>query len=128
MQVSLSSFAFLFSEHVQHCQSRVSNIGELERRLEEVGYDVGLRLLEVLCYRERGCRRETRLLDMLKFVHSTLWKYLFGRQARDLEQSNSVGGEGRGGVQAVLAATWAPPTPPRKPARSPARLPPLSAG
>ena len=38
-------------------------------RLDEVGYGVGLRLLEVLCYRERGQRRETRLLDMLKFVH-----------------------------------------------------------
>ncbi len=51
---------------------------------------MGIRLLEVLCYRERSCRRETRLLDILKFVHSTLWKYLFGRQARDLEQSNTV--------------------------------------
>jgi hypothetical protein len=30
---------------------------------------VGVRLLEVLCYRERAQRRETRLLDMLKFVH-----------------------------------------------------------
>lgn len=65
-------------------------------RLEEVGYGVGIRLLEVLCYRERSCRRETRLLDILKFVHSTLWKYLFGRQARDLEQSNTV--QGGGGV------------------------------
>jgi hypothetical protein len=55
---------------------------------------VGVRLLEVLCYRERGSRREVRLLDMLKFVHSTLWKYMFGRQARDLEQSNTVGGRG----------------------------------
>lgn len=49
-------------------------------RLDEAGYGVGRRLLEVLCYRERGMRRETRLLDMLKFVHSTLWRYMFGRQ------------------------------------------------
>ena len=27
---------------------------------------VGVRLLEVLCFRERGSRREVRLLDMLK--------------------------------------------------------------
>lgn len=33
---------------------------------------MGLRLLEVLCYRERGQRRETRLLDMLKFIHRWL--------------------------------------------------------
>jgi hypothetical protein len=55
-----------------------------------VGYGVGVRLLELLCYRERAGRRETRLLDILRFVHSTLWRYLFGRQARDLEQSNTV--------------------------------------
>ena len=31
-QVSLSAFAYLFSELVQYCQARVSNVGELERR------------------------------------------------------------------------------------------------
>ena len=45
-------------------------------RLDEVGYGVGLRLLEVLCYRERGQRRETRLLDMLKFIHR--WEHPAG--------------------------------------------------
>ncbi|KAK9835153.1 hypothetical protein WJX81_001806 [Elliptochloris bilobata] len=92
-EVSLSAFAFLFSELVQYSQTRVSNIGELERRLEDVGRGVGLRLLETLCHRERGGKRDTRLLDVLKFVHTTLWKYLFGRQARDLEQSNAVDDE-----------------------------------
>lgn len=51
---------------------------------------MGLRLLEVLSYRERGSRREIRLLEMLKFIHTSLWKCLFGRQARELEQSNTV--------------------------------------
>lgn len=90
MQVSLSTFAYLFSELVQYCQARVKNVSEFERRLENVGHGVGLRLLEMLSYRERACRRETRILDMLRFVHSTLWKYLFGRQAKDLEQSNEA--------------------------------------
>lgn len=31
-QVALSSFAYLFSELVQYCQSRVTNVGELERK------------------------------------------------------------------------------------------------
>lgn len=31
-QVALSSFSYLFGEVVQYCQSRVSNIGELERK------------------------------------------------------------------------------------------------
>ena len=113
LQVSLSAFAFLFSELVQYCQVKVTNVGELERRsglhtlchlagparaasdgcccrLEDAGTGVGLRLVELLCFREKTSRRETRLLDALKFVHSVLWKYLFGRQARDLEQSNMV--------------------------------------
>ena len=59
-------------------------------RLEDSGYGVGLRLLEVLSYRERNSRREVRLLEMLKFIHTSLWKCLFGRQARELEQSNTV--------------------------------------
>ncbi|KAK9816644.1 hypothetical protein WJX72_003250 [[Myrmecia] bisecta] len=92
-EVSLSAFAFFFSELVQYCQTKVSNVGELERRLEDVGYGVGIRLLELLCLRERNSKRDTRLLDTLKFVHSTLWKYLFGRQAKDLEQSNTADDE-----------------------------------
>lgn len=90
LQAPLNTFAYLFSELVQYFQNRVSNVGDLERRLEDVGHGVGLRLLEILAYRERAGRRDTRLLDVLRFVHSTLWKYLFGRQAKDLEQSNTV--------------------------------------
>lgn len=89
-EVALASFAFLFSEFVQYSQSRVNNIGELERRLEDGGYGVGFRLLEVLVSTERNRRREIRLLDALRFVHGTLWKFLFGRAAQDLEQSNTA--------------------------------------
>ncbi len=60
-------------------------------RLEDGGYSVGFRLLEVLSASERGGRRrDTRLLDALRFIHGPLWRYLFGRTARDLEQSNTV--------------------------------------
>jgi hypothetical protein len=43
-----------------------------------------------LAWRERAGRREVRLLDALKFVHSTLWRALAGHPARDLEQSNAA--------------------------------------
>ncbi len=52
---------------------------------------MGIRLLEVLVYRERGSRREVQLLKALLFLQTTLWRYLFGRDAQDLEQSNTVG-------------------------------------
>jgi hypothetical protein len=51
--VSLSAFAFLFSELVQYCQQRVSRVTELENRLEQVGFRVGERVLELCCYREK---------------------------------------------------------------------------
>lgn len=43
---------------------------------------MGLRLLEVLAYRERGQRRETRLLDMLKFVHRCMLRCVHPACAR----------------------------------------------
>lgn len=86
--MSLSAFAFLFSELVQYNQTQVDNIAELERRwakiydlyflfflvwiihivtmcfvlgnvdslslrLEDAGYAVGARVLELLCNREK---------------------------------------------------------------------------
>nr|GEV64211.1 trafficking protein particle complex subunit 5 [Tanacetum cinerariifolium] len=52
-EVSLSGFAYLFSELVQYNQTEVDNIGELERRLEDAGYAVGVRVLELLCHRDK---------------------------------------------------------------------------
>ena len=71
-------------------------------RLEDIGFGVGLRLLEILSFREKGSKRDIRLLDVLKFVHTSLWKYLFGHQARDLEQSNTVSSQLRAGVYSSL--------------------------
>ncbi|KAG6740896.1 hypothetical protein POTOM_056367 [Populus tomentosa] len=85
-EVSSSAFAFLFSELVQYNQTQVDNIAELERRLEDAGYAVGARVLELLCHRDKGNRRETRLLGILSFVHSTVWKVLFGKVADSLEK------------------------------------------
>lgn len=55
-------------------------------RLDKVGYDVGTRLLELLCYREKTLRRRTEVLDILKFIHSVAWPTMFGKTADDLQQ------------------------------------------
>lgn len=58
---------------------------------------MGLRLLEVLCYRERGQRRETRLLDMLKFVHRCVFyacAFVVNRWQLEYAQLHSGGGYG----------------------------------
>jgi len=43
-------------------------------RLADLGQHVGTQILDVLVVRERGFKRETKLLQILIFVKSTLWK------------------------------------------------------
>jgi trafficking protein particle complex subunit 5 len=85
--VSLSAWAYLYSEMVQYHQNRVDSINELERRLEATGFGVGLRVLEILAYRSKEYKRETRLMNILQLVSSGAWKYLFGKAADSLERS-----------------------------------------
>ena len=49
--VSLSAFAYIYSELVQYHQGRAASISELERRLESAGYGVGLKVLELVAFR-----------------------------------------------------------------------------
>ncbi|XDC75466.1 hypothetical protein R6Z07F_006639 [Ovis aries] len=87
-EVSLSAFALLFSELVQHCQSRVFSVAELQARLAALGRQVGARVLDALVAREKGARRETKVLGALLFVKGAVWKALFGKEADKLEQAN----------------------------------------
>lgn len=59
-------------------------------RLNEQGYPLGLRLLALSHYRlpPRHAERSTRILPLLQFIHTSLWKQLFGRPADALERSS----------------------------------------
>jgi hypothetical protein len=72
---------------VQYHQNRVDSISALERRLEATGYGVGLRVLELLAYRSKDYKRETRLMGILQFVSTQVWKTLFHKAADSLERS-----------------------------------------
>ena len=63
-EVSLSSFSFLFSEMVQYCRDRAEQLSDLERKLEELGYRVGGRSLELCTYRDKPGRRETKVREI----------------------------------------------------------------
>ena len=52
-----------------------------------MGYRVGQRMLELIVWREKNSRRETRILGILQFIHSVVWKTLFGKPADSLEKS-----------------------------------------
>src|SRR5271168_2559061 len=56
-------------------------------RLNEMGYRVGQRVLELIVWREKNSRRETRILGILQFIHTVVWKTLFGKAADSLEKS-----------------------------------------
>jgi hypothetical protein len=87
-EVSLSAFALLFSEMVQYCQSRSSTVPELQQKLHELGWQVGARILDLVFVRDRAGRRETKLLNVLLMIKSTIWKALFGKEADKLEHAN----------------------------------------
>jgi len=85
-EVSLAAYSLLFSELIQYNQRKVSHIKDLERRLADIGYSVGLRLLEYSAWREKIPKRDTNLVRFLQFISSTVWKTLFGKAAT-LEKS-----------------------------------------
>lgn len=69
------------------------------RRLNEQGYPLGLRLLDLLLYRSlptssssssaNQAIRPLRILPLLQLIHGPLWRLLFNRTADALEHSIS---------------------------------------
>ncbi|KAG5353865.1 hypothetical protein C0989_001117 [Termitomyces sp. Mn162] len=90
-EVSASAFSFLFSEIVQYTQKRVSGINDLERRLNTLGYRIGMRVLELMVWRaessSKNPKREIRFLPALMSIHTQVWKAVFGRPADAIEKS-----------------------------------------
>ncbi|CAF0742876.1 unnamed protein product [Rotaria sordida] len=83
---NFSTFALLFSEMVQYSQNRVDNIHDLQNRLADFGKHVGIRVLDLFFLRVGKDKREVRLTPMLVFIQKVFWKFLFNREADNLEQ------------------------------------------
>ncbi|PHH68568.1 hypothetical protein CDD82_472 [Ophiocordyceps australis] len=90
-ELSHASFAYLFGEMVTYAQRRVKGIQELEQRLNCQGYPIGIKLLDLLLYREpaRTQLRPLTIITLLHFIKQNVWQHLFGRQADRLEKSNN---------------------------------------
>lgn len=88
-ELSLASFAHLFNTLIAYHQARAPSVSDLEARLAQSAYPIGVKLLDLLLFRlpPRTASRPTRLLDLLQFIHTTLWRSLFGRPADALEAS-----------------------------------------
>lgn len=87
LEVNETTFSLLFSELVRYSQQRVEDVRSLEIKLEDFGFDVGSRALEVIAARDRPDKRELRIVQALQFVTSQCWTSLFGKPADALEKS-----------------------------------------
>lgn len=96
-QVALGSWAFLFSEIINYNLKRVDGIAELESKLNWLGYRVGQRELELYKFRQEGAaknpRQHTSLIEVLQFIHTHIWRSLFGKTADSLEKSKENANE-----------------------------------
>jgi trafficking protein particle complex subunit 5 len=112
-ELSRSSFAYLFMEIVSYAHKRVRGIQDFERRLNEQGYMLGAKCLDLLLYRmtpagssssgsssssssaakEGLAVRPLRLLPLLNLLTTKLYPLLFSRPADSLEQSTTTPSE-----------------------------------
>lgn len=90
-EISLASFSYIFNSLITYHHAKSGSVSEIESRLNRAGYPIGIKMLDLLLYRAppRTASRPIRLLDLLQFIHGTLWRSLFNRNADALEQSNT---------------------------------------
>lgn len=91
-EISLSTLAFLFCEIVNWAHEKSRGIPDLESRLNGLGYQVGQRYLELVKLREglKHGKRETKILEILQFIHGPFWQAVFGKTANELEKSQDM--------------------------------------
>lgn len=106
-KVSLSSYAFLFQSIISYHRDSSKNVQEIERKLNALGYNIGIRLTELLNFRDsvpaktgsssienvasaitNMKRRHLKILETLQYIHLTVWQYLFSRPSNDLVKSS----------------------------------------
>lgn len=85
-QVNVDAYLGLFSEMVSYCRDRVESVMGLQDKLNELGYHIGRRALDLIVARERITRRETKILSILNFIVIRLWTFLYGKQADSLKK------------------------------------------
>ena len=87
-------------EMVSYAQRRVAGIQDFEKRLNEQGYPLGFKLLDLILYRASPAGsssssvtapalRPLRLLPLLTLLTTKLYPLLFSRPADSLEQSTT---------------------------------------
>ncbi|KAH3678604.1 hypothetical protein OGATHE_000154 [Ogataea polymorpha] len=98
--ISVSSLSFLFMEMVSMNLNQAKSLIELERKLNNLGYSIGTKVLELASLRENFSnnltssgksnmsKREIKVLEILHFITSVIWPSLFEKPADNLEKSS----------------------------------------
>ena len=55
-------------------------------RIDQSAYEIGYKVLEYLYPKVKSGKRPTKLLEVLQFIGSSVWKFLFGRNVDSLER------------------------------------------
>jgi hypothetical protein len=115
-ELSRAAFAYLFIEMIAYAQKGAKDVGDLEQRyvmpldmrlryyitravadtqldrLNQQGYPIGVRLLDLLLSRSANplaSIRPTRIITLVQFIAQQVFRHLFGRAADALERSGS---------------------------------------
>ena len=88
-EIPVTTFSFLFSEMIQYMLSKSTEDKEfdIEEKLSSLGYPIGEKVLELCALRDKNFKRETKIPQMLLFIHNNVWKMLFNKQADGLQKS-----------------------------------------
>lgn len=99
-EISLSSLCFLFMQIISMNLNNSKSLLEIERKLNNLGYSIGLKYLELSSLRvnfsnnisstgkSNLSKRNIKLLEILQFTMTTIWTNLFDKQADSLEKSS----------------------------------------
>lgn len=87
-KVNPASFSLLFCELVEYSQSKSQTIQELQSRLWQAGKHIGYRIVDLIVIRDKNYRREIKIINILMFIKTVLWRTLFDKDADRLDQAN----------------------------------------
>lgn len=83
--MSTSALSYLVLAMVDYVKGR--SITDMETYLADLGYQVGLRMHELIAQRTGKYRRLNTVIEVLQYLNNTVWKTLYGRPADGLEES-----------------------------------------
>lgn len=95
-EIPISMFSFLIAEIIQYVSKSSENNNyntddnnnfDFEEQLSSFGYPIGEKILEITFLRDKGHKRELKIVNMLQFVHNNLWKHLFNKNADGIQKS-----------------------------------------